>query len=69
LSEFFINQAVADWHCFVSEFGPIELAINLPLSFLTSDGAVTTIERLLPRHPAFPRLIVEIDGTEICVQA
>jgi hypothetical protein len=24
LSEFFINQAVADWHCFVSEFGPIE---------------------------------------------
>jgi EAL domain-containing protein (putative c-di-GMP-specific phosphodiesterase class I)/CheY-like chemotaxis protein len=65
LSEFLINQAVADWHCFVSEVGPIELAINLPLSFLTSDGALTTIERLLPRHPAFPGLIVEIDGTEL----
>jgi EAL domain-containing protein (putative c-di-GMP-specific phosphodiesterase class I)/CheY-like chemotaxis protein len=65
LSEFLINQAVADWHCFVSECGPIELAINLPLSFLTSDGARKTIEELLPRHPAFPGLIIEIDGTEL----
>ncbi|MET4400066.1 EAL domain-containing protein (putative c-di-GMP-specific phosphodiesterase class I) [Bradyrhizobium sp. F1.2.2] len=65
LSEFLINQAVADWHCFVSECGPIVLAINLPLSFLTSDGALTTIEKLLPRHPAFPGLIIEIDGTEL----
>lgn len=65
LSEFLINQAVADWHCFVSECGPIELAINLPLSFVTSDGALTMIERLLPRHPAFPGLIIEIDGTEL----
>ena len=65
LSEFLINQTVADWRCFVSEFGPIELAINLPLSFLTSDGALTTIERPLPRHPAFPGLIVEIDRPEL----
>lgn len=65
LSEFVITQAMADWHSFVSESNAIELAINLPLSFLTSTGSLKTLEGLLPRHPAFSGMIVEINGTEI----
>ncbi|MEA2892292.1 MAG: hypothetical protein QOI05_3085 [Bradyrhizobium sp.] len=65
LSEFVLAQAMADWHGFVSELGPVELALNLPVAFLTSSDALRTIPRLLPRHPAFPGLIVEVNGTEI----
>ena len=65
LSEFVINQAVVDWRSFVSESRSIELAINLPLSFLTSTNSLKTLERLLPRHPAFSGMIVQINGTEI----
>jgi EAL domain-containing protein (putative c-di-GMP-specific phosphodiesterase class I)/CheY-like chemotaxis protein len=65
LSEFVIAQAMEDWHGFVSELGPIELAVNLPLAFLTCSDALSTIRRLLPRHPAFPGLIAEVDGTEL----
>lgn len=65
LSEFIINEAVTDWHTFVSETGSIQLAINLPLSFLTATDSLKTLERLLPKHPAFPGMIVEINSTEI----
>ncbi|UPK38910.1 EAL domain-containing protein [Bradyrhizobium sp. 186] len=65
LSEFIINQAVADWHSFISESGSIEIAINLPLSFLTSPDALKTIRRLLPKHPAFSGIIVEITAAEV----
>jgi EAL domain-containing protein (putative c-di-GMP-specific phosphodiesterase class I) len=40
LSEFVISQAIADWRNFVAEYGPIDVSINLPISFLQNPTAV-----------------------------
>jgi EAL domain-containing protein (putative c-di-GMP-specific phosphodiesterase class I)/CheY-like chemotaxis protein len=65
LSEFVIQQAMVDWHTFVSENASFEIAVNLPFSFLTSTELLKTLDRLLPKHPAFRGIIAEINGTEI----
>ena len=65
LSEFVIDKAVSDWRYFVSQRGRIQIAINLPLSFFRSRGAAQHLCRMLPRHPAFEGLIVEMNGTEV----
>jgi EAL domain-containing protein (putative c-di-GMP-specific phosphodiesterase class I)/CheY-like chemotaxis protein len=65
LSEFVIEQAIADWHYFVDSYKPVELAINLPLAYLKDPASLGELARRLPRHPAFRGLIVEINGTEV----
>ena len=65
LSEFVISQAIADWRSFVAEYGPIDLAINLPISFLQNATAVEYLYQQLPDHPAFDGLIIEINGSEV----
>ncbi len=65
LSEFVIGQAIDDWHYFVVQHGPIELAINLPVDFLRDPAAVQNLCAQMPRHPAFQGLIVEVNGTEL----
>jgi EAL domain-containing protein (putative c-di-GMP-specific phosphodiesterase class I) len=64
LSEFVIRQSVHDWHGFVAQHGPVEIAINLPIDFLQDPESVRTLCGQVPRHPAFQGLIVEIDGAE-----
>jgi EAL domain-containing protein (putative c-di-GMP-specific phosphodiesterase class I) len=64
LSEFVAARAAADWHYFLDTNGPLELAINLPLAFFEDANAFPTLARLLPRHPAFPGLIVEFEAAE-----
>ena len=65
LSEFVIARALTDWRYFVTQRGPIQLAINLPLAFLSRQGAAHDLCRTLPRHAAFDGLIVEMDACEI----
>jgi EAL domain-containing protein (putative c-di-GMP-specific phosphodiesterase class I) len=65
LSEFVIGRAIEDWHYFVTQRGGVEIAINLPIAFLQDAGAVASLCRQIPDHPAFNGLTVEINGTEI----
>jgi EAL domain-containing protein (putative c-di-GMP-specific phosphodiesterase class I) len=65
LSEFVVGRTLDDWHYFVSQHGPVDISINLPLSYLEDPAAVSDLCRQIPDHPAFGGLIVEIKSTEI----
>jgi EAL domain-containing protein (putative c-di-GMP-specific phosphodiesterase class I)/CheY-like chemotaxis protein len=65
LSEFVIGRAMADWRYFVTQRGQVQLAINLPLSFFRNRGAAQLLCQMLPKHPAFDGLIVEMDAAEV----
>jgi EAL domain-containing protein (putative c-di-GMP-specific phosphodiesterase class I)/CheY-like chemotaxis protein len=65
LSEFVVSRAIGDWRNFVTEYGHVEISINLPVAFFEHPLAVETLARQMPAHPAFEGLIVEIDGSEI----
>lgn len=65
LSQFVIAQALADWRYFLAEQRPLDLSINLPISFLDDPSCFEYLCRLLPDDPAFAGLILEVDGGEI----
>jgi EAL domain-containing protein (putative c-di-GMP-specific phosphodiesterase class I)/CheY-like chemotaxis protein len=65
ISDIVISRAVADWHHFFLERGPIELAVNLPITFLQNRESITGLARKLPDHTAFEGLIIESNGTDI----
>lgn len=65
LSEFVITRAVRDWRYFCNAYGHIELAINLPMTFLRDPTAVETLSNQIPRHPAFEGMIVEFNASDI----
>ncbi|KQW21309.1 diguanylate phosphodiesterase [Afipia sp. Root123D2] len=65
LSEFVVGRTLDDWRYFVSQHGPVDISINLPLSYLEDPAAVSDLCRQIPDHPAFGGLIVEIKSTEI----
>ena len=65
LSQFVIARAVADWRYFLAAQRPLDLSINLPISFLDDPAAFDYLCRQLPDHPAFEGLILEVDGGEI----
>src|SRR5262245_23855178 len=62
LSEFVIGQAINDWRYFVTQRGPIELAVKLPIAFLRHAQAAEHLCQQMPDHPAFGGLIIEING-------
>jgi EAL domain-containing protein (putative c-di-GMP-specific phosphodiesterase class I) len=65
LSEFVIDQATDDWRYFLSQDGPIVLAINLPITFLQDPEAIERLWRRMPSHPLFDGMIIEIDGSDV----
>lgn len=65
LSDFVLTQATVDWHHFVVENGHVELAANIPLRYFQHPDAIRMLTRRIPNHPAFQRLIVEIDSSEV----
>jgi EAL domain-containing protein (putative c-di-GMP-specific phosphodiesterase class I)/CheY-like chemotaxis protein len=65
LSEFVIGRAVEDWHYLLDQQGPVDLSINMPVSFLGDSEAVRNLCCALPDHPAFGGLLIEIDSTEV----
>lgn len=65
LSDFVMTQAISDWRYFVDAYGPIELSVNLPVGFFRDPGAIDTVIRRMPDHPAFEGLIVEFNGDDL----
>ncbi|ACF03497.1 EAL domain-containing response regulator [Rhodopseudomonas palustris] len=65
LSEFVVKRAIADWHYLLDHQGPVDLSINLPVSFLGNERALDDLSAWVPQHPAFGGLIIEIDASEI----
>jgi EAL domain-containing protein (putative c-di-GMP-specific phosphodiesterase class I) len=65
LADFVVTTAMAHWSYFSTEHSPIEIAINLPAIVLSDPAFVDRMRALLPDHPAFLRLVVEIDGAEL----
>lgn len=65
LSEFVMARAMQDWHYFVSQYRSVELAVNLPISFFRDPAAVESLGRLIPRHPSFEGMLIELNGKEL----
>jgi len=65
LSQFVIAQVLADWRYFLAARQPLDLSINLPISFLDDATCFEYLCDQLPDHPAFAGLILEINGGEI----
>jgi EAL domain-containing protein (putative c-di-GMP-specific phosphodiesterase class I)/CheY-like chemotaxis protein len=65
LSEFVIGRAVEDWRYLLEQQGPVDLSINLPVSFLADRQAVRDLCRWMPAHPAFGGLLIEINCAEV----
>src|SRR6266702_524122 len=65
LSEFVIGRAIADWQYLLEQQGPVDLSINLPVSFLRDSAAVRHMCLKMPEHPAFAGLILEINSAEV----
>ena len=54
-----------DWRYLLERRGPIDLSINLPVSFLADGEAVRDLCLAMPDHPAFGGLLIEISCTEV----
>lgn len=65
LSEFVIGRAIEDWRYLLESQGPVDLSINLPVSFFADAQAVRELGRAIPAHPAFGGLLIEIDSREV----
>lgn len=65
LSEFVIERVIDDWRDFIERTGPVDLAINLPASFLHDDAAVRALCRRMPSHPAFGGLLIELKFADV----
>lgn len=65
LSEFVVGRAVEDWSTLLEQQGPVDLSINLPVSFLGDRQAVRNLCLAMPDHPAFAGLLIEINSTEV----
>jgi EAL domain-containing protein (putative c-di-GMP-specific phosphodiesterase class I) len=65
LSQFVIDQAIADWHSLLAEERHVDISINFPISFLRDPACLGYLYRHLPDHPAFSGIIIEVNGTEI----
>ena len=65
LSQFVIGRALDDWKYFLGHAHPVDLSINLPVSFLEDPNAVDELCNRMPSHPAFSGLTIEINGTDI----
>jgi EAL domain-containing protein (putative c-di-GMP-specific phosphodiesterase class I)/CheY-like chemotaxis protein len=65
LSDFVIGRALEDWRSFVSHYGRVDIAINLPSAYFEDAAAIARLGLQMPTHPAFEGLIVEMNGADI----
>ena len=65
LSEFVVGRAVEDWRYLLEQQGPVDLSINLPVSFFGDRQAVHDLCRWMPAHPGFGGLLIEVNSTEV----
>jgi EAL domain-containing protein (putative c-di-GMP-specific phosphodiesterase class I) len=65
LSDFVIGRAMSDWRQFATDYGELELAINIPLSVLTHTNCMQTLIEKLPHDHRFHRALIETDAAEV----
>lgn len=65
LADFVIDRAIEDWRYVLEQKGPVDLSVNLPVSFLRDSEAVGEMCRRMPDHPAFGGLLIELDSSEV----
>ena len=65
LSEFVVGRAIEDWRYLLESQGPVDLSVNLPVTFFGNAEAVRDLCRAMPVHPAFSGLVIEIDSSEV----
>jgi EAL domain-containing protein (putative c-di-GMP-specific phosphodiesterase class I)/CheY-like chemotaxis protein len=65
LSKFVIGRAIDDWRYLLEQQGPVDLSINLPVSFLGDREAARNLCCGMPDHPAFGGLLIEVDSAEV----
>ncbi len=65
LSQFVIGQVFEDWLYFATNFGRIQLSINLPISFFRDPDAIGGLRALFPKHTGFEGLTLEVGSKEL----
>jgi EAL domain-containing protein (putative c-di-GMP-specific phosphodiesterase class I) len=65
LSEFVITRAMQDWAYFVTDYIPVDIAINMPAAILQDTRLVRRLRGVLPSHPAFGGLTIEVNVAEL----
>lgn len=65
LSEFVIGNSLDDWRYFLENRGPVDISINLPISFLKDQQAIRQLCEQMPAHPAFNGLIIEVRSADV----
>jgi EAL domain-containing protein (putative c-di-GMP-specific phosphodiesterase class I) len=65
LSKFVIGTAMSDWARFATEYGELELAINVPLAVLTHPSCMQALVDQLPDDYRFRRGLIEMDAAEV----
>lgn len=65
LCEFILARLCEDWHYFAAEHCPVEIAVNLQMPLVLHLAALDSLARLLPEHPAFDGLIVELNADAV----
>jgi EAL domain-containing protein (putative c-di-GMP-specific phosphodiesterase class I)/CheY-like chemotaxis protein len=67
VSDFVIGRVISDWGHFIAQHPGVEIAINLPVSFLENPPCIVSLCREMSNHPAFKGLIIEIDAADVIV--
>jgi EAL domain-containing protein (putative c-di-GMP-specific phosphodiesterase class I)/CheY-like chemotaxis protein len=65
LSEFVLRRTMRDWSMIAQDGHVIKLAVNIPASILNVPGFVDLVRGVIPAHPDFPGLLVEVTEDEI----
>ncbi len=64
LAQFVFQKSLSDWMQFADAGLRIKLSVNVPVPMLYKPGFAAMVCDLLPKHPKFPGLIVEITEDE-----
>jgi EAL domain-containing protein (putative c-di-GMP-specific phosphodiesterase class I) len=65
LSRFVIRRAMTDWERFADHNILLKLAVNVPVSVISTSEFIPLVRQLLPVARAFPGLIVEVTEDEV----
>jgi EAL domain-containing protein (putative c-di-GMP-specific phosphodiesterase class I)/CheY-like chemotaxis protein len=65
LSEFVLDQAIADWTYFAETKSIIEMTIHIPMSVLLHSDFADRMYMQLPDHSVFAKMLVELDSIDI----
>jgi EAL domain-containing protein (putative c-di-GMP-specific phosphodiesterase class I)/FixJ family two-component response regulator len=64
LTNFVIQQALADWSYFAERDVLLKLAVNVPVSAMRVSAFIPSMRQSLPNDPRFPGLIIEVTEDE-----